>query len=50
MIKSATKNAGLGTMNIEMAKAQLQMLIESLKGLDKNLKQEKDRMETENDK
>ena len=34
LIKSANRNAGMGSMNVEMAKAQLAQLMESFKGLD----------------
>ena len=47
LVKSANRNAGMGSMNVEMAKAQLAQLIESFKGLDQNLKKEKDQMDAE---
>ena len=50
LVMSANRNADLGSMNVEMAKAQLQQLVESLKGLNINIKKEKDQIDSTKDK
>ena len=42
LVRNANKNKGMGSMNVEMAKAQVQQLVESFKGIDQNLKKEKE--------
>ena len=49
MLSSAQKNADMGELNIEMAKAQTTQLMETLKAVDENMLREKELIKNEKD-